>query len=228
MRQWQLLQSETSKAQDPLPVVTISREPGSGGQIVAKKIADELGMDLFEQEVLHQMAESADMSSRLVQSLDEKGLNVMEEYINALVHQRHLWPDQYLRHLLKVIGTIGKHGQAVVIGRGANFVLSPEKALRVRIVAPFNIRAEIVAKKFGVPVHEAERRITRTDSSRKSFVRKYFNADIAAPLNYDLIINTAVVDLDEAAAMACAAVRYRWQAAGHSMDRVSPMAARTG
>ena len=103
VRQWQLLQSETRKARNPLPVVTISREPGSGGQIIARKIADELGMDLFEQEVLHQMAQNADMSSRLVKSLDEKGLNVMEEYINALVHQRHLWPDQYLRHLLKVM-----------------------------------------------------------------------------------------------------------------------------
>jgi len=149
----------------------------------------------------------------------------MEEYITALVHQRHLWPDQYLRHLLKVIGTIGKHGQAVVIGRGANFVLSPEKALRVRIVAPFNSRAMHVAKQFGVPIHEAERRITHTDSNRKSFVRKYFNADIAAPLNYDLIINTSVVGLDEAAAMVCAAIGHRRKAGGHSTGQTSQFTA---
>jgi cytidylate kinase len=216
VRQWQLLQREFDVPQTPPPVVTLSREPGSGGQLVAKKIAETLDMTLFEQEVLHQMAQNAEMSSRLVESLDEKGLNVMEEYIAALVHQRHLWPDQYLRHLLKVIGTIGKHGHAVVIGRGANFVLPPERALRVRVVAPFSTRAANVAQQFGVSRHDAERRITHTDSNRKSFVRKYFNADIAAPLNYDVIINTAVVSLDEAAAMVCAGIRQRWEISGIS------------
>ena len=100
----------------------------------------------------------------------------------------------------------------------ANFVLPAERAIRVRVIAPFSVRAENVANQFGVPLREAERRITRTDSNRKSFVRKYFNADISAPGNYDLIINTGAIDLGEATAMICAAARHRLEACGSTPD----------
>ena len=73
------------------------------------------------------MAESAHVSVQLLETLDEKGATMLEEWISSLVDSRHLWPDQYLQHLMKIIGTIGKHGRAVVVGRGANFVLPPEK-----------------------------------------------------------------------------------------------------
>jgi cytidylate kinase len=54
-------------------------------------------------------------------------------------------------------------------------------------------------------MEEARRRVTRTDADRKAFVRKYFNADIADPLHYDMVLNTGVLDIDNAVAAACAA-----------------------
>ena len=71
-------------------------------------------------EFIHDMAESARVSVRLLETLDEKGVSVLEEWISSLVDKRHLWPDRYLQHLMKIIGTIGKHGRAVIVGRGAN------------------------------------------------------------------------------------------------------------
>jgi cytidylate kinase len=97
---------------------------------------------------------------------------------------------------MKVIGTIGRHGRAVIIGRGANFILPADQQFRVRITAPQNLRIEHVARDFNVSHDEAKRRIIRTESDRKAFVRKYFNADIADPMNYDLIVNTATLSVD--------------------------------
>ncbi|QTA88261.1 AAA family ATPase [Desulfonema magnum] len=197
VQRWQLMQAEPKK-EEPVPVITISREAGSGGRLVAQGLAEKLGLDLFHQEVIHEMAESAKVSDRLLETLDEKGLNVLENWISSLVDDRHLWPDQYLRHLLKIVGAIGKHGQAVMVGRGANFVLPPEKRFRVRVVAPLKVRVQNVSRDFGVSVEEANRRVIRTDSDRKAFIRKYFHADITNPLNYDLVINTGTISIEAA------------------------------
>jgi len=142
-KKWQLLKAKGKKEAEVFPVITISREPGSGGRIVATVLAEKIGFDLFHQEIINEMAESAQVSSRVLETLDEKGLSVLEEWITSLVDKRHLWPDQYLRHLMKVIGTIGKHGSAVIVGRGANFVLPPEGRIRVRIVAPLDVRVKM-------------------------------------------------------------------------------------
>ncbi len=200
IRRWQLSKPEKSKVKSSIPIITISREPGSGGRIVAQKVAAELELELFHQEVVHEMARNADISERLLETLDEKGLTVLEDLISSLVNDRHLWPDEYLQHLMRVVGTIGKHGRAVIVGRGANFVLPPENRFRVRIVAPQKIRIENVSRTFKIPFEEARRRVIRTESDRRAFIRKYFNADIADPLNYDLVVNTATLGIDRAAA----------------------------
>ena len=179
-------------------MITLSREPGSGGRIVAQRLSEQLGLDLFHGEIIQQMAESAQISARLLETLDEKGLSVLEDWISTLVNERHLWPDQYLKHLMKVIGTIGKHGRAVIVGRGANFLLPKEDQFRVRVIAPLEIRAQNVARNFGVSNEEAKRRVIRTESDRRAFVRKYFHADIANPANYDLVINTEMLSIDGA------------------------------
>ena len=199
VKKWQIMKVKEKKEAVGFPVITISREPGSGGRIVATELGKKLGLDVFHQEIINEMAESAQVSTRVLETLDEKGLSVLEEWITSLVDNRHLWPDQYLRHLLKVIGTIGKHGNAVIVGRGANFVLPPEGRLRVRIVAPLDVRVENVSSNFGVSAEDAKRRIIRTESERRAFIRKYFNANITDPINYDLVLNTGTLSIEAAA-----------------------------
>lgn len=205
VHKWNLTQSSKKEAPPPRPVITLSREPGSGGRLVAQGIAERLGLDLFHQEVLHAMASSAKVGTQVLATLDEKGLNMLEDWMAALVNERHLWPDEYARHLIKVIGAIGGHGRAVLVGRGANFILPADRRFRIRIIAPLDFRVQSVAHTYDLKMEEARRRVTRTDADRKAFVRKYFNADIADPLHYDMVLNTGVLDIDHAVAAACAA-----------------------
>lgn len=195
-----LQQPKEEKERGIVPVITISRDPGSGGNVLGQKLADSLGFTLFHQEVIQKMAESSKVSTQLLETLDEKGLSTLEDWINSLVDSRHLWPDQYLRHLLKVIGTLGKHGSAVLIGRGANFLLPQENRFAIRVISPREIRVANVAAEFGLSTEKANRRIFRTESNRKAFIRKYFNADIEDPLNYDLIVNMGNLKMDAAVA----------------------------
>ena len=198
VRRWQLNRTEEKKKDERISVITISREAGSGGNILAKRLSDQLNFDLFYQELIHNMAESAHVSVRLLETLDEKGASVLEEWISSIVDKRHLWPDQYLQHLMKIIGTIGKHGRAVIVGRGANFVLPLEKRLSIRVIAPLKTRLKNVSSEFGVSIDVARPRVLKTESDRKAFIKKYFNDDIRQPLNYDLIINTGTLSIDDA------------------------------
>lgn len=207
VQKWNIMRTKKREEKADIPVITISREAGSGGQLVAKGIAKRLGFDLFHREVIQKMAESAQVNSRLLETLDEKGLSMLEDWISSLVHERHLWPDQYLQHLMKVIATIGRHGRAIIVGRGANFVLPPEKRFRVRIVAPQELRVQNVARDLDIPVDEAKRRVIRTNSDRRAFIRKYFNADISDPINYDLVINTETLSVDAAIGTVYSAIK---------------------
>jgi len=198
VRKWQYTSTGPKSPKSKITVVTVSREPGSGGNLVARGLSEKLGLDLFHQEVIHEMANSAKVSARFVQTLDEKAMNVLDEWIAALVDDRHLWPDQYLQHLMKVIGTIGEHGSAVMVGRGANFIVPPEKRMRVRVMAPMDFRIKHVATAYKVSIKVAKRRVVRTESDRRAFIRKYFNADIDDSANYDLIINTSTIGIDQA------------------------------
>jgi len=198
VKKWEIMRAQKTGKEEGIPVITVSREPGSGGRVVAERIARQLGLDLFHGEIIQEIAESADTSARILETLDEKGLSVLDDWISTLVNRRHLWPDQYLKHLMKVISTIGEHGRAVIIGRGASFILPREVMFRVRIVAPLEIRVKNVAHEFDVPYEEARRRVLRTESDRSAFVRKYFHADITDSVNYDLVINTGTLSIDAA------------------------------
>jgi cytidylate kinase len=169
-------------------------------------VADQLGLALFHQELINAMAENADTSARVIRTLDERGVSMLDDWVSAAISDRHLWPDEVSRMLMQVIGTIAKHGSAIIVGRGANFILPPEKRFRVRIIAPLEMRVNRVAETYGVSQKEAKRRVLRTESDRRAFVRKYFHSDIRDPANYDMVLNTGTLDVESAAAAICGAV----------------------
>ncbi len=207
-QKWQILQTKKKEDEFKIPVITVSREPGSGGKLIARGIADKLGLDLFHQEVINEMAKNAKVTSRLMETLDEKGLSVLEDLVSSIIGERHLWPDEYSQLLMKVIGTIGKHGRAVLVGRGANFVLPPDKRFRVRIVASHKVRINNVVREHNVSMEDARRHIIRTESDRKAFIRKYYNADISDPLNYDMVLNMDALSIEKAVNSVCAIFNY--------------------
>ena len=97
-----------------------------------------------------------------------------------------------------MILTIGKHGRAVIVGRGANFILSPESRFRVRVIAPIDTRIGNISRDYDVSAKKAKRRMIRTGSDRRAFIRKYFNSDIGESVNFDLVINTDTVRVENA------------------------------
>lgn len=179
-----------------IPAVTLCMEPGSGGCLIAEQVAKRLEFDFFHRDIIHKIAESARISTTLVESLEKERLSGVQDFIASVVKDQYIHPSIYLDHLMKVIGTIGKHGRAVIVGRGANFIIPPKDRFAVRVVAPESVRVERIAKRFGVPSDTARRRVTVRENRRRAFIRQSFNTDICDPIHYDLILNTAYMSVD--------------------------------
>jgi hypothetical protein len=148
------------------------------------------------------VAKNAKMSTKVVETLDEKAVSRVDSMINSLFVSRHLSPDSYLRHLTWVLGTIGEHGNAIVVGRGANFVLPKEISFRIRFVAPKEYRVQHFMKSRGMTKEEATKYVDKKDADRMGYVRNYFKADASDPSHYDLVINTEMTGIEGAAKIA--------------------------
>jgi cytidylate kinase len=185
----------------PAPTITVGRETGSGASEVVRKLAEQTGMDLFGTQIIQKVAESAKMSTQIIESLDEKEITKRNEWLTAMFERQHLWPDEYLKHLTKVIGTVGRYGNAIIVGRGARFILPAAETFRIRFVAPIDFRIRYTMQKHQLSRDDAERYIVHRDSERRAFVRKYFHADVADPTLYDLLINMESFSVDGAVAL---------------------------
>ena len=179
-------------------IITISRETGAGGSEIARRLAEELKMDLMGGQIIERVAKNAKMSTNVVETLDEKAVSRVDSMINSLLVSRHLSPDSYLRHLTWVLGTIGEHGNAIIVGRGANFVLSKEKAFRIRFVAPKEYRIQHFVKSRGMTTTEATKYVEKRDEDRMGYIKNYFKANAADPSHYDMVINTEMTGIEGA------------------------------
>jgi len=178
--------------------ITISRQAGAGGSEIARMLAQKTKMDLMAGQIIQHVAESSKMSTKVVETLDEKAMTTMESWVNSMFVSRHLWPSDYLKHLTRVIGTIGKHGNAIIVGRGAGYILPPETTFRIKVIAPLEYRIESMMRIRNLSRPDAQKYIEQRDADRIAFVRKYFQADAMDPLNYDLVINTEKVGIEGA------------------------------
>jgi cytidylate kinase len=191
-RRWQLVRSERHEDQHR-PVVTVSRQHGAGGAEVAKTLAKDLGLDLFDREIIQRIADSAHLSERVVSSLDEKDRELLADWLSALSSHSHLSAMEYRYHLSRVVGAVAHHGGAVILGRGAHLILGQGEALRVLVVAPLEARVRAVMDREGLGERDARQRIVTVEADRKAFLMKHFHADFADPTTFDLVVNTAVL-----------------------------------
>jgi len=209
-RKWQLAMNMRKKRREPNPpVITISRQPGSGDHIFARRIAEELNLDIFDDKIIHEVAESAQMSEKVVASLDEKMRSTLDNWIQFLKTTRFFFSDKYLLHLTRVIGAAGEHGGALIIGRGANLILPAEETLRIRFVAPMAVKIKNLSEGLAISAEEAEERIVKIEAERKAFIKKHFKVDVDDPINYDIVINTEFMDVDKIVTLVRSSLKYK-------------------
>ena len=209
MRRWDL-QQRAKHVPRPKPCVAISRLPGAGGAEVGLRVAEELDYGFFGRETVDEMGRGLGLEDWLMNGLDEHVRNAIDRFVLDFFSHRRFTENDYLRHVTRAIATLGRRGSAVIVGRGAAFILSEEEALRVLLVAPRPARIERYAKVKAVSAEQAEQMIERAEEQRGEFLQAQFGVRQDSSVLYDLVINTARFGFDNSATLILEALRSRF------------------
>ena len=179
------------------PVITITREPGCGGECIAQTLAKELGLVLYDGKLVEEIAKDTHVSAQVVATLDEKIRSELDEWLSGLAGGPGLSSTHYVQCLRRVLFAIAAHGNAIILGRAANFLLPAEKkTLGLCLVAPLERRIRNLAQELRLSPEDARRQIALTEKERRLFVKEIGRADITDVTNYHIVINTALVSAE--------------------------------
>ena len=195
IRQWHLHQElmkldDTEETGLPRPVITISREMGSGGMDLAKSLSRRLDFQIHGKSLIDQIARDKGLEHKVVEQLDERIRSEVDLWVRGLLNRRLFSQNEYHVSIAKVVKTLAAHGGAIILGRGAHVILGGDNCLRVRVVAPLETRVARVKNVEDVSGEKARKMIVTSDTDRAEFHKKLYDVVPNDPCQYDLVINT--------------------------------------
>jgi cytidylate kinase len=193
LKEWDR-EDEEQKGARPGPVIAITRVPGCGGESIARTLAKEFGLVLYDWEIVEAIAKDAHVSEQVVATMDEKYSSELDEWLAGFTGGPSLSSYKYMQCLRRVLFTVATHGNAVILGRGANFLLPPEKkTLGLCLAAPLEARVKNVMQELRLSQENAQKHIARIEQEQRTWIKKHGCADINDVTHYHLVINTALV-----------------------------------
>lgn len=172
------------------PIITISREMGSGGRPIAYLVEKRLRSPwkVFHKEIVDELANKTSLEKELIKEVDENNMPMIEEIIADVFGKRYLTFSNYHKHLVKLLSTIGNRGHAIIVGRGAHYLFP--HALKVRIICEYQQRIAWEMEYEGLSKTEAIKRLEESDKKRAEFEKNLFNHDWKKAHHFDLVIRT--------------------------------------
>jgi cytidylate kinase len=189
------------------PYIVVSREFGAGGSAIAKLVAQKLGWDLLDKEIIDYMAEVYGTPQDLVEFADEKTVSRIEKLVDSWIEGQGSNTATYVQGLTQLFILAASHGNVVIVGRGAQFILPRDRGLSVRILAPLEFRIEQVLLREGLTEKEARTLVEKSDQSRRTFMQQHFHQKSTNPHLYDLVISVEKLVQEDAANLIVAATR---------------------
>ena len=187
-------------------IITISRQFGSGGRTIGRKVAEKLGIPFYDKELVEQVALESGFAPKFVEEHGEHspGKSLLSYafapqgvpgVMKGLSTADFLWNIQ-----CGVILQLADQGPCVIVGRNADYILKDrEDVLHVYIHADMDYRADRIMRLYGESEKSPEARLKEKDKRRSVNYQHYTGRTWGASENYDLCINTAVVGEDKAA-----------------------------
>jgi cytidylate kinase len=190
-----------------MAIVTISHEIGAGGPEIGQQLAERLGYRYVDHELISNAAQRYGLLEEKLSHLDESKPSLFERF------------DAETRRYITVIQTalyeFAEQDRGVLMGRGGQWLLRGiPHVLRVRVMAPFDVRVRRLTKKLAGPMGEQTnpRTVTelvrRDDSEKAGRMRYLYEVDVVDPAMYDLLINTEKLSIAAAVELVIAAARH--------------------
>lgn len=189
-------------------LITIGRQFGSGGRAVGKKLAKELDIPFYDNEIVRKVAQDSDLHPEVVKAADERATDSflyslitgggLRGVSDAMQYEMPLNDKVFIKQT-QIIKEFAQKGSGVFVGRCADYILDDYKELlRVFIYADMDSRIARVAEFDNITLQKAKERIVRKERQRKAYYNYYTDRTWGNMSSYDLCINTSRVDIDGA------------------------------
>lgn len=188
------------------PFITISREPGAGGDSLAEELVRRLQQvdrsdppwTAFDKNLVDKVAADYHMSKRLIESIEERSYDWLREvFENLTTSAPTAVPEDVIAYhrVAKTMWALAHAGRVVLVGRAGVFVTAGlSNGVHVRLVAPMQMRAHRIQKERGLTEREAHREIEQLDAKRKAFFDRFWPGHTLAPETFTVTYNTAYLD----------------------------------
>lgn len=185
-------------------IITISREFGSGGRTIGRKVAEELGIPFYDKELVDQIAMESGFAPKFVEEHGEHSPSGslfsyafspqgVPGIMNGLSTADFLWNIQ-----CNVILQLAEKGPCVIVGRNADYILKDRQdALHVYVFADTPYRAERIVRLYGDSEKTPEQRLAEKDKRRRVNYQHYTGRTWGQAQNYDICLDTGVLGIEQ-------------------------------
>jgi cytidylate kinase len=194
-----------------VPVITIGRQYGAGGEAVGRMVANQLGAELVDAKFFVEVARRLELPPDEVERLEEAPGSFLNRVLQAMgtasiefaaPPEAAAWTPPYsdpsfdtrravLRITQELIREAARTDSAVIVGRGAAYLLRDHpRALHVFLRGSERDRVRALRDGFELGEDEARRRIKHMDANRRAYVRQVYNHDWLDPAHYHVVLDT--------------------------------------
>jgi cytidylate kinase len=198
-----------------MAVITISRQFGAGGITLGRAVAERLGIPFLDEELIQMVAQKARVSTNWVASIEKEAGGRLLKFVSGLVsrslvdrvldEQRgYIDEEIYVDLLQQIIRQIAAEGDAVIIGRGGQYVLRDEpNAFHILLVAAKEDRVRFMEEHYEMTPDRARKTVNLEDKRRANLYRKFGREDYDDSRLYHLVLNMSQLHMDVACQVVC-------------------------
>ena len=188
-------------------IITIGREFGSGGHEIGQKLADRLGIPLYDNRLVSMAAEELGVKTEDAERVDESSLNTFvtgytvtpgmyTEFINAASYLPSFDTEVY-RKQAEIIKCLAEKGPCVIVGRCADYVLKDRgNCINVFICADKADRKKRIMELYGLNERKAADRIRKTDKERRYYYEVHTGQDWGSIRSHQMLFNVSMLGID--------------------------------
>lgn len=180
-------------------IITVGREFGSGGHIIAAKLAEHFGIQLLDSNILAEVAKKSNTSEEYLKKYDESARNL---FFSRTVNGFSNSPEEIIAQMqFDYIKHKADAGESfVVIGRCADYILRENPALvRVFVLGDTEAKIKRTAEREGISEEKAKIRMEQADKRRKYFHNTHSENKWGDSRSYDITVNSSKLGLDSTA-----------------------------
>ena len=197
--------------------ITISREFGSGGRIIGKRIAENLGYDFYDREIIDMAAKDSGLSADFIEKTEQNissgwlynlllgssysGTNLGSGVQPIGAHTLPLADQVFNAERKTILGLAGK--PCVIVGRCADYIfrtceeIDRKDLLNIFIYADFDDKVKRVAERLSIDEKEAAKTVSQVDKRRANHYNTFTEDVWGDRQNYDLIVNSSTLGIDQ-------------------------------